>query len=72
MDFLGLGDGLLDVADQEERLLGQVVVLALAERLERGDRLLERDVLAGDAGELLGDEERLRQEALDLAGPAGR
>ena len=69
LHLLGLLDGLLDPADQEERLLGQVVVLALAQRLERRDRLVDRHVLAREAGELLGHEERLRQEPLDLAGP---
>src|SRR3954447_7025782 len=66
---LGVGLDVLDPAGHEERLLGQVVVLALGERLEGGDGLVERDVLALDAGELLGHEERLRQEALDAPGP---
>ena len=36
---------------------------------KRLDRLLDRHVDAGQAGEHLADEERLRQEPLDLAGP---
>ena len=36
------------------------------------DGLLERDVLAGRAREDFGDEERLREEALDLAGARDR
>ena len=43
-------------------------MLALDDRVEAGDRVLELDVLAGRARELLGDEVRLREEALDLAG----
>src|SRR5438270_12036684 len=46
-----------------------MVVLARDHRLERADRVVELDELAGDPGEYLGDVERLRQEALDLAGP---
>src|SRR6266536_4727927 len=59
---------LLDPANVEERLLRQVVVVAAGERVERGDGLVQRHALAGDAGELLGHVERLRKEALDLAG----
>ena len=61
--------GLVDRADHVERLLGEVVVLAVQDLAEAVDRVLELDVLAGRAGELLGDEVRLREEALDLAGP---
>src|ERR671930_2688849 len=64
---LGLLDRLLDRADHVEGLLGQVVVLAVEDLREALDRVLELHVLAGRAGELLGDEVRLRQEALDLA-----
>ena len=65
---LGLLLDVVDAAAQEERLLGDVVVLALGQLLERGDGLLDRHELAGLAGEGLRDEERLRQEALDAAG----
>src|SRR4051812_25584164 len=61
--------GILDATAHEERLLGQVVVLALGQLLERVDRLVQRGELALDAGELLGDEERLGQESLDAPGP---
>ena len=61
---------LLDRADHVERLLGQVIVLAREDLLEALDRVLEADVLARLAGELLGHEVRLREEALDLAGAA--
>src|SRR5581483_11639817 len=59
-------DRALDRADHVERLLGQVVVLAVEDLAEAADRVLELHVLAGRAGELLGDEVRLREEALDL------
>src|SRR5665648_799616 len=59
--------GLLDAADHEEGLFGQVVALAVDEVLEAAHGVGQRDVLAGDAGELFGDVERLREEALDLA-----
>src|SRR4051794_10774493 len=68
---LGLLRGLDHVVDralQEERGLRHVVVLALDDLVERAHRLGDRDVLARGAGELLGDVERLREEALDLAG----
>ena len=45
-------------------------MLAVDDLLEAADRLGDRDVLPGRAGELLGDEERLREEALDAARPA--
>src|SRR5262249_15835057 len=58
----------LDAADEIERLLRQLVVLAVHDLLEAADGVLDRHELPLQAGELLGDEERLRQEALDLAG----
>src|SRR3954452_1157075 len=63
-------DDVLDRALQEERRLRHVVVLAVDDLLEAADRLGDRDVLARRAGELLGDVEGLRQEALDAAGGA--
>ena len=63
---LGLLHGLVDSADHVEGLLGQLVVLALDDLVEPADGLGERDVLPGRAGERLGDEEGLREEALDL------
>src|SRR5207249_7099693 len=59
-------DRLLDRPDHVEGLLGELVVLAVEDLLEALDRVLELDVLARGAGELLGDEVRLREEALDL------
>src|SRR5204863_1712803 len=61
-------DGAFDAADEEEGLLGQVVVLAIDDLAEAAHRLLAGNVLAGGVGEHLGDEHRLREEPLDLAG----
>src|SRR3712207_905497 len=66
----GLLDGLIYVADEVEGLLGQLIVPTLDDLLERADRVLQLDKLALEAGELLGDEERLREEALQPARPA--
>src|SRR5437588_460647 len=66
---LRLLDRLLDRADHVEGLLGQLVVLAVEDLREALDRVLELHVLAGRAGELLGDEVRLREEALHLPRP---
>src|SRR6185503_13739025 len=62
-------DYVLDRADHVEGRLGHVVVLALDDRVEAGDRVLELHVLARRARELLGDEVRLREEPLDLPRP---
>src|SRR4051794_17147358 len=70
--LLGALDGALDRADHVEGLLGQVVVLAVEDLDEAADGVLELHVLTGRAGELLGDEVRLRQEALDLPGARHR
>src|SRR5829696_8166685 len=69
-DRTGLLDGLIDVADQVEGLLGQLVVASFDDLLERADRVVELDELALEAGELLGDEERLREEPLQPPRPA--
>ena len=59
---LRLGERFVDRADQVERLLRHAVVLAVGDFLEAADGLVDRDVLAFEAGELRRDEERLRQE----------
>src|SRR5688572_140766 len=64
---LGFFERLFDRADHVEGLLGEAVALAVDDHVEALDRVLERDVLAGRAGEHLGHVEGLRQEALDLA-----
>ena len=70
-EFLGAFAGFFEAADVEEGLLGQVVAPC---RSQISSKLRERvgdlGVVALLAGELLGDEERLAEEALDLAGPA--
>src|ERR1700693_3295812 len=60
---------LVDRADHVERLLRQVVVLAVQDLLEAAHRLGDRNRLALTPGEPLGDVEGLREEALDLARP---
>ena len=52
---------MLDAAHVEERLLGHLVHVATKNRLEALDRFFDLDELAFDAGEDLGDEERLRR-----------
>src|SRR3954471_798332 len=53
---------LVDAADHVEVLLRDVIELALDDLLEAGDGVLEAHQLAGEAGELGGHEERLREE----------
>src|SRR5688572_2722172 len=69
---LRLLDRFLDRADHVERLLGQVVVLSVHDRLEAADRVLERHVLPRTAGEDFRDVEGLRKKTLDLARPSNR
>src|SRR5688572_14556872 len=64
-----LGASGVGAADVEEGLLGQVVQVAVDQLLEAVHRLLHRGEDAVEAREVLGHEHRLRQEALDLAGP---
>ena len=66
-ELLALLDRLFDGADHVEGLLGQMIVFAFAQTAETLDGVGEIDELAGRAGEDFGNEERLRQEALDLA-----
>src|SRR5690349_14070256 len=58
------GAGLLEHAvhpsDVEESLFRDLVQIAVGERFEGFDRLVDRDVEAVEAGEDLGHEERLR------------
>src|SRR5690348_14677578 len=63
----GVGPHILDAAGHVERLLRHVVVLAFGDFLEAADGVGDGHVLALAARELLGHEERLRQELLDLA-----
>src|SRR5688572_23312087 len=62
--LLRVGFDVLDLAGHEEGLLGELVVLALEDLSEAPHRLLELDVHAWPAGELLAHEEWLRHEAL--------
>src|SRR5579859_4760514 len=68
LHFLCRFQDFLDRAFHVERLLGDVVVLAFHDRLETLYRVGDLDVLSLRSRELLGHVERLRQEALNLAG----
>src|SRR3954468_9600001 len=72
LERLRLLEGFLDRPDHVERLLGQGVALAGDDHLEALDGVLERDVFARRAGEVLRHGKGLRQEALDLAGAGYR
>ena len=66
-----LGRGLLhliDVTRHVEGCLGQVIELTGQNLLETTDGILELHETTGTAREDLGDVERLRHEALSLAG----
>ncbi len=65
----GLLEHLVDRAGEHEGLLGQLVALAVDDGAEAGNRVGDGDVLAGNSREHLGDEVRLREEALDPARP---
>src|SRR3970040_1348063 len=65
----GLLGGFLDGAYHHECLLGQVIVLAIQDLPETANCLTQGDVATLAAGELFGDEERLREKAFDLTGP---
>src|SRR4029453_8738165 len=70
--ILGCLEHLVDRPLHVEGALGDVVMLPVDALLEATDRPLPRYVLAVAPGELGGDEERLREEALDLARPRYR
>lgn len=62
----GFLDRFFDTADHVERLLRQVIVVAVENALEASDGVLQGNVLARRTGEDFRYEERLGQEALDL------
>src|SRR4051794_31236535 len=70
LDLVPLLLDVVQTAAHEERLLGDVVVVAVGDLVERLDGLGDRNGGALEAGELLGDVGVLRQEALDTARPA--
>ena len=57
-ELLGLGDRFLDSADHVESGFGQMVVLAVDDRLEGAHGVLDLHALAGDAGKHLRHVER--------------
>lgn len=63
-----LGLDILDTTNHVERVLRDVVVLALEDLLESVDGLLQGDQSTLDTSEDLGDGERLRHESLNLSG----
>ena len=65
---LGLGFRLFQVSDHVEGLFGEVVNFAFDDPVEVGHFFGEVNPGARDPGELLGHEERLREETLDAAG----
>src|SRR5271165_5438265 len=71
-DLFGFLLHVLDVALKQERLLRQIVVFAFHHFFETSNRVGERNILALQSGELLGDVERLGEEFLDLAGSGHR
>jgi hypothetical protein len=58
-NLLRLTFSFLDPTDHKESLLRKMVVLTFSKSLEALNRFFDRDELARDAGELLGDEEGL-------------
>src|SRR5258705_9836132 len=71
-ELLALLDRLFDGANHVEGRLRQMIVLAFAQPAETLDGVGKVDEFAGRTGEDFGDVERLRQEALDLAGAGHR
>src|SRR5258708_5872656 len=68
LHLLGLFESFFDCADHVKRLFWNVVVLAFHDFLEAAHGVFDLHVLAFKAGELRGDEHRLREKFLDLAG----
>src|SRR5690606_11877777 len=66
--LLGLLESFLDAAHHVEGSFRKMIVIASAKALEALDGVGEIDQLARRTGEDFGHEERLRQEAFDLAG----
>src|SRR5579871_6459327 len=67
LHLFGAGADVVDPPLHVERLLGEVVALAVDDLLEAAHGVLDLDVLAGRTGEGLGHEEGLREELLDLS-----
>src|SRR3954463_12786368 len=70
LDLVPLALDVVQTAAHEERLLSDVVVLAVGDLVECLDGLGHRDRRPLEAGELLGHVGVLRQEPLDAPGPA--
>src|SRR5450631_4824761 len=70
--LLALFDGLFDGADHVEGGFRQMIIFAFDDSAETLDGVGKVDEFAGRSREDFGDVERLRQEALDLAGAGDR
>src|SRR5947207_2651821 len=66
--FLRSGAHVIQRAYVQERLLWKIIGFAVADRVEALERVGDLRVDAFLSGELLGDKERLAEEALDLSG----
>ena len=66
LQLRGLLTDARQAADVHERLFRQFIRVAVDDRFEAFDRLVELRVDAREAGELLGHHERLAEEAFDL------
>src|SRR5690554_984274 len=66
LQALGFLDSFVDGADHVERLLRQVIILTVQNAVETTDGFLQGHVFTRRTGEYFRNEERLRQEALDL------
>src|SRR5450432_1957122 len=64
--------GFFDGAHHVKGLLGNIVIFAFDDFLEAAHGVFDLHVFAFEAGELRGDEHRLRQELFDLAGAGHR
>ena len=68
LHLFGLGLGVVECTDVHERAFGEAVAFAVTDAFEAVDRRIQRRVDALEAGELFGNVEGLREEALELAG----
>jgi hypothetical protein len=72
LHLLGGFENFVDRSLHVEGLFGNGVVLAVNDFLKAADGVRDLYVLARESGELLGNVERLREEALNLAGTRDR
>jgi hypothetical protein len=68
LKFLSVLNCLIDSSNHEKGLFRNGVVLARNDFFEALDRILNFDITTFSPSKLLGDEERLSQETLNLSG----